>query len=54
MRERERDEKKIDDIYLSFHGAKTTDPLSSSATFPHLLGWSSVSEKSAEVVAPEK
>ena len=39
---------------MSFHGTKTTDSLLFSATSPHLLGWSLVSEKSAEVVAPEK
>ena len=33
---------------------KTTDALPVSTTSPHLLGWASVSEKSAEVVAPEK
>ena len=33
---------------------KTTDPPPCSSTFPLLLGWASVSEKSAEVVAPEK
>ena len=33
---------------------KTTDALPDSQTSPHLLGWASVSEKSAEVVAPEK
>ena len=36
------------------HGTKTTDPLLRSITSPSLLGWASVSEKSAEVVAPEK
>ena len=36
------------------HGTKTTDPRPSSSTSPSLLGWASVSEKSAEVVAPEK
>ena len=36
------------------HERKTTDPPSYSTTSPFLLGWSSVSEKSAEVVAPEK
>ena len=54
MRERERDEKKIDDIYVSFHGAKTTDPLPNSTASPSLLGWAPVSEKSEEVVVPEK
>ena len=33
---------------------KTTDALPISTTSPYLLGWASVSEKSAEVVAPEK
>ena len=33
---------------------KTTDALPVSTTSPYLLGWASVSEKSAEVVAPEK
>ena len=33
---------------------KTTDALLVSTTSPYLLGWASVSEKSAEVVAPEK
>ena len=33
---------------------KTTDALPDSQTSPYLLGWASVSEKSAEVVAPEK
>ena len=33
---------------------KTTDPPRYSPTSPCLLGWASVSEKSAEVVAPEK
>ena len=33
---------------------KTTDPPPVSTTSPLLLGWASVSEKSAEVVAPEK
>ena len=42
------------DMYsVLFYGRKTTDP-SHSITSPSLLGWSSVSEKSAEVVAPEK
>ena len=36
------------------HERKTTDPRLASTTSPSLLGWSSVSEKSAEVVAPEK
>ena len=36
------------------HGTKTTDPPAHSSTSPSLLGWASVSEKSAEVVAPEK
>ena len=36
------------------HGRKTTDPLPFSTTSPFLLGWASVWEKSAEVVAPEK
>ena len=36
------------------YGRKTTDPLAISTTSPSLLGWASVSEKSAEVVAPEK
>ena len=43
------------DMYsVLFYGMKITDPLPFSTTFPLLLGWFSVSEKSAEVVAPEK
>ena len=43
------------DMYsVLFYGMKTTDPLRVSNTSTFLLGWASVSEKSAEVVAPEK
>ena len=43
------------DMYsVLFYGMKDTDPRPPSTTFPLLLGWASVSEKSAEVVAPEK
>ena len=43
------------DMYsVLFYGMKTTDPLPFSSTSPFLLGWAPVSEKSAEVVAPEK
>ena len=43
------------DMYsVLFYGMKTTDPLPFSSTSTFLLGWASVSEKSAEVVAPEK
>ena len=43
------------DMYsVLFYGMKTTDPRPFSSTSPFLLGWAPVSEKSAEVVAPEK
>ena len=43
------------DMYsVLFYGMKDTDPRPPSTTFPLLLGWAPVSEKSAEVVAPEK
>ena len=50
----ERDKRNVDVSAPCLYGTKTTDPYSYSTTSPSLLGWASVSEKSAEVVAPEK